>query len=117
MNCEVSNTADDDDDADDHFCLKCKAVVRGLENYVQHRKLGCCTAPAQVSVSCLTIRTSYSDGTGLTVARAATPTPPGRLSNITVLTLSDSDSGYEARDCSYQVRVAIWRPRWPTAEI
>ena len=53
MNCEVSSTAgeEDDEDADDHFCLKCKVVVRGLENYVQHRKLGCRTAPAQVSVS------------------------------------------------------------------
>ena len=97
MNCEVSSTAgeEDDEDADDHFCLKCKAVVRGLENYVQHRKLGCRTAPAQVSVS-YRVSPSVTEQV-LTVARAATPS--GRLSNITVLNLSDS--GYEARDCSY----------------
>lgn len=31
--------ADYEDDA--HFCLKCHTTIIGLENYVNHRKIGC----------------------------------------------------------------------------
>ena len=30
-----------DDDLDEHFCLKCKTTIQGLENYVDHRKRKC----------------------------------------------------------------------------
>ena len=26
---------------DDHYCLKCKTVISGLSNYINHRKAPC----------------------------------------------------------------------------
>lgn len=30
-----------DDDDDTHFCIKCHLTINGLDNYVQHRQIGC----------------------------------------------------------------------------
>ena len=36
---EIDFTMDYNDD--EHFCLKCKSTISGLDNYVQHRKRKC----------------------------------------------------------------------------
>ena len=30
-----------DEEDDNHFCMKCKTVIIGLENYIEHRKQKC----------------------------------------------------------------------------
>ena len=32
---------DNDGELDEHFCIKCKKTLLGLENYIQHRKRKC----------------------------------------------------------------------------
>ncbi|XP_046604538.1 zinc finger protein Xfin-like isoform X1 [Neodiprion virginianus] len=36
-----------EDEDDVHFCIKCHATINGLENYVQHRRAGCCRLPVK----------------------------------------------------------------------
>jgi len=40
---------DNDDDLDEHFCLKCKTTIQGLENYVDHRKRKCEDQPSRTA--------------------------------------------------------------------
>ena len=42
MNFE-SDTTNPENDEDDHYCLKCKNVIRGLSHYIEHRKAKCVT--------------------------------------------------------------------------
>ena len=37
----MENELNYDDDDDQHYCLRCKATINGLDNYVKHRKLKC----------------------------------------------------------------------------
>ena len=48
MNNTVSDNEDDEED-DNHLCLKCKNVINGIDNYVQHRKSKCGSSTGQVS--------------------------------------------------------------------
>lgn len=32
---------DDLEEDDNHFCMKCKTVISGIENYIQHRRSKC----------------------------------------------------------------------------
>eukprot|EP00092_Neocalanus_flemingeri_P023646 GFUD01025648.1.p1 GENE.GFUD01025648.1~~GFUD01025648.1.p1 ORF type:complete len:932 (-),score=207.05 GFUD01025648.1:76-2871(-) len=38
---DVVDIIGDDDEPDEHFCLKCKTTIQGLEKYVKHRKRKC----------------------------------------------------------------------------
>jgi hypothetical protein len=41
----LENTEDDDE----HFCIKCKTTITGLETYIYHRKNGCNKMAEKVS--------------------------------------------------------------------
>jgi len=38
---ESDFTIADSESDDDHFCLKCKKIISGLDNYVLHRRRKC----------------------------------------------------------------------------
>ena len=35
---------ENDENEDEHFCIKCKMTIKGLENYIFHRKNECSIA-------------------------------------------------------------------------
>ena len=37
----ADNSTDEPDDDDNHYCIKCKSVIAGIDNYVNHRKQKC----------------------------------------------------------------------------
>ena len=41
MTGDVCGGGDEDDDDDEHFCMKCKTIIKGIENYIEHRKVKC----------------------------------------------------------------------------
>ena len=46
-----TNFPDDADDVDEHFCLKCKMTIKGLENYIFHRKNECIKASNDIKAN------------------------------------------------------------------
>ena len=38
------NGHENDDDEDTHLCIKCKMSIKGIENYILHRKNECSMA-------------------------------------------------------------------------
>ena len=41
MTSDVCDDGVEEEEDDEHFCMKCKTIVRGIENYVEHRKVRC----------------------------------------------------------------------------
>ena len=37
----MSETGDNDEEDDNHFCMRCKRIISGISNYIQHRKQKC----------------------------------------------------------------------------
>ena len=48
MNIDNSELTSPDDDDDDHYCLKCKVIIRGLSHYIDHRKTKCVTVEVRM---------------------------------------------------------------------
>ena len=38
------NGHENDEDEDEHLCIKCKMTIKGIENYIFHRKNECSVA-------------------------------------------------------------------------
>ena len=38
------NDHENDEDEDAHLCIKCKMTIKGIENYIFHRKSDCSVA-------------------------------------------------------------------------
>ena len=42
---EIGNNGHEDDEGEDvHLCIKCKMTIKGIENYIFHRKNECSIA-------------------------------------------------------------------------
>ena len=46
----IKNIDDNAEDDDEHFCIKCKHTIKGLEQYILHRRSECTKVVGEVRV-------------------------------------------------------------------